>query len=229
MKENHLLIAGAAVFFFFHLICENISSFIKYNFSSIGRHMQGVSWANIFAVVSRGFVALYGLLVAYVIERQDIKVEIYSLYLSISLLCGAWVSLFLSRLSVNDFGSSDGLSAKAIFSYKRSFDEVVYENIRINVALRIFIGIQFVAVAVAYGVCIKFPQNRLFIVSLVPVISMIGTIVTVVFVEPRLAKCIDSSSSYGHMVSREFMRARAISFLFSFFVIVVLNVSLEMT
>ena len=227
MNANHLIIIGAAIFFFLHLVCENTSSFAKYNFASIGKHMQGVSLANIFAVFSRGFVALYGLSIAYVIEKQNINIEIYSFYLSAALLGGACFSFFLSKISLNKLNSSIKSNARNFILYNKVFDENLYKNIKINGLLRFFIGVQFIAIVIAYGICFKFPNNRLFIISLVPVISMLGTIVTVMLVEPRLARFIDSSSDYGCMVSREFMRARALSFLSSFFIIIILNASLR--
>jgi hypothetical protein len=57
----------------------------------------------------------------------------------------------------------------------------------------------------------------------VPILSMFGTIVSVVFIEPKLAKAIDNNFKMGRAVSQEYMRARAASFMISFFVLLIIT------
>lgn len=227
---EYVIIASAAFFFLFHLICETITSFVKYNFAGLGRHMQGVSLSNIFAIASRGFVAIYGLLVAYIVERHISTGWVYSAMLSIALLIGAGISFWFSRITLSGCNSLRSI---------RSWWDVVsnpgalYANnneaqaVHINGFLSLLLGVQFVAIVIAYGLCFRFPKDRLFIISLVPVISMVGTMATVVLVEPRLAKIIDSSSNTGYAVSREFMKARSISFAFSSIVLLIITIVFE--
>lgn len=227
---ENLIVAGAALCFLLHLICETISSFVKYNFAGLGRHMQGVSLANIFAIVSRGFVAVYGLLVAYIIERSIASGWIYGAMLSVTLLIGAGVSFWFSRITLAGCDSLRTVrswwkvvSSRGGLNAKSNGDR----HVHINGFVSLLLGVQFVAIVIAYGLCFRFPQHRLLIISLVPVISMIGTLATVVWVEPRLATIIDSSSNAGYVVSQEFMRARSISFAFSFIVLLILTVASE--
>lgn len=227
---EYFIVAGAALCFLFHLICETISSFVKYNFAGLGRHMQGVSIANIFAIASRGFVAIYGLLVAYIIERSISTGWVYSVMLSVALLIGAGVSFWFSRITLAGCDSLrtirswwEVVSSPGALNARKNLDRGVH----INGFLSLLLGVQFVAIVIAYGLCFRFPEHRLLIISLVPVISMIGTLATVVFVEPRLANIIDSSSNAGYAVSQEFMRARSISFAFSFIVLLLLTVAFE--
>jgi len=226
---EYAIISGAALFFLLHLMCETISSFVKYNFVGLGRHMQGISIANMFAILSRGFIAIYGLLVAYIVESGISNGWVYGLTLSLSLLIGSGFSLWFSKIKVLDYDliwTKQGLWQILITSSLR-----VIENgskaIRINKILSLLLGMQFVAVVIAYGLCFKFTQHRLLIISLVPVIGMIGTMVTVMFVEPRLASIIDKLPNAGYAVSQEFLYARAISFFFSAFALLILTITLE--
>ena len=225
---NYPLVIGAALFFLLHLACESASSFVKYNFAGLGRHMYGMSLSNMFAIASRGFVAAYGLLIAYIVERDISSGFIYGMLLSISLLLGAGISYWFSlktlagRESFSDLGSW-----RSFFSWGNS-KSTSKEKSSINISLwvSLLLGLQFVAIVIAYGLCFRFPQHRLFIVSLVPVISMAGTLATVVFVEPKFATLIDASTKAGHIASDVFMRARAISFGFSSVLMFLLTVFL---
>lgn len=181
--------------------------------------MQGVSFSNILAVASRGFVALYGLIIAYVIEENSVDIYLYGSFLSISLILGAAFSLFVSRLSICNEDYKKSARIRDLFYFDERFSCEDLQRVKINLFLKPFLGIQFVAVTVAYGICFKFPENRLFVISLVPIFSMLGTVITVVLVEPRFAKFIDDSASYGRLVSRVFMEARAFSFFISFFIV----------
>lgn len=224
---EYIIAIGAGLFFLLHIISETISSFVKYNFASLGRHMQGISIANMFAIASRGFVAIFGLLAAYIVESGVSAGWIYGVALSASLLIGAVISFLFSRVrlvvsnSEKIFGMDWGLLLCGNEGEGEDFKGAI---VKINGALSLLLGIQFVAIVVAYGICFRFPDYRLLIISLVPLISMIGTLATVVLVEPRLAKIVDSSLSAGYAASREFMRARAVSFLFSCFVLLVLTI-----
>lgn len=224
-----MIVIGAAIFFLLHLVSETISSFVKYNFAGLKRHMQGVSIANMFAILSRGFVAIYGLLIAYIIERGISNGWIYGATLSFALLLGSAISFWLSKIKLHDYDSiltKKGLWRILITMHPQNSEAGINE-IKINKGLSLLLGIQFVAVVIAYGLCFKFTEHRLLIISLVPVIGMIGTMVTVMFVEPRLASVIDRSSDASHEVSKEFLIARSISFFFSAFALLVLTMLFE--
>lgn len=213
-----MLLFSAAVFYLCHLICESTSSFVKYNYASLGRHMQGINVANFFAIISRGFVALYGLTAAYIIEKNDTDSIIYGVTFGVTLLFGAFISYLYSRVNLKFVPTVKPyrtlllrVFSADIYDHSRYF----IESIRIDKLLSVMVGVQFAAVVIAYWFCIIFPNDRLLIISLVPVISMFGTIVTVVFVEPELASVIDESSDAAYAVSQEFMRARSVSFVFA--------------
>jgi hypothetical protein len=212
----NLLLIFSAVLYLLHLILETLSSFAKYNFSSLGRHMQGVSLANILAIASRGAVAAYGVLLALIIEREFSSAGLYALTFAITLAVGAAFSFFLSGIQLND---------KALDGHEIRWEALIKEpshffernNASCPVKIRglsaILLGAQFVAIVIAYGLCFIYPQHRLLIISLVPLISMAGTLIQILLVEPRLARMIDGANRTGYAASREFLRARSISFL----------------
>lgn len=218
MSFQLALVVGA-VCYLAHLACETLASFVKYNYAAIGRHMHGVATSNIIAVASRGFVAVYGVLVSYVVESEiDLSWE-YGVLLSLALMIASGLSLALSRFGLVDGGERFGLTSHRSLAFIEQVgsraESDVELGIHINLLMSMFLGIQFVAVAIAYALCFKAPQHRLLIISMVPVLSMLGTIVTVAMVEPRFAKKIDNSKSLSYQVSRVFMRARAASFAVS--------------
>lgn len=209
------LLISAAGFYFLHLALETLASFVKYNFSSLGHHMQGVSLSNIFAITSRGAVAAYGILLAFIIEREFSSASLYSTIFFATLLFGSAFSLFLSKLKLSTAIFNDKeLQWDKILRNPRDFFEA--NNACCNITIRgvsaIMLGAQFVATVIAYGLCFTYPQHRLIIISLVPLISMMGTLTQILMVEPRLAKMIDRSNDSGYAASREFLRARALSF-----------------
>jgi hypothetical protein len=212
------LIIVSATLFFFHLLFETLGSFIKYNLSSHRRQMTGVSWANILAIVSRGFVALFGVFVAAIVEAGSIQIGVYSLVFSFVLILAGSISLFLSRRKISEEGLL-AIECKKLSLILNPIDVLDRNDNRlprpVNSVVAVLMGTQFVAILIAYGLCFLFPERRLLVISMVPVVSMLGTMITFVVVEPAFAKIIDQDNQKGYAVSREFLKARATSFFAS--------------
>lgn len=214
---NQLALPAAALFFFLHLLCETIATFIKYNFSSLGRHMLGISLANIFGISSRGFVALYGIIISIVIEKNISSIQVYVYVYFAVLLLGAGFSLVLANIKITD-SFIGGISHNELPLLKQLKMAFGTNNSKCAIPVRgitaILLGIQFVSVVIAYGLCFSLPHSRLLIISFVPLVSMLGTLIAILWVEPRLARMIDADNATGYAAAREFLRARAISFFF---------------
>lgn len=224
----YLLILASACFFV-HLLLENISTFIRYNLAGLNKHMQGAAIANFFAIASRGSVAAYGLFVAYVIENGALDGLIYGVIMAIPLFLGAVTSHLLSRMSVIDFEK-----LKNYKEFRYAYECRVIDlsksdknEIKIKKIISLFVGFQFISVVLAYSLCFEYAEQRLLIISFVPILSMIGTIVSVVFIEPKLAKAIDNNFKMASAVSQEYMRARTASFMFSFFLLLMITLLSE--
>lgn len=168
--------------------------------------MQGANYSNILAILSRGFIALYGLLVAVMIEKLNNNINVYIICMIFSFLISASISLYFSKIKLITYE----IKNIRIFKYKTS-NEIFYKH-KLSFLMSIFIGIQFTAIVVAYALCFKYKEFRLLIISLIPVFSMIGTLVTVLLVEPKFAKHIDVNRESGHVIASVYLYARAISF-----------------
>jgi hypothetical protein len=210
-----VLLFAAAISFFLHLASETVSTFFKYNFSGLGRQMVGVSYANIFALVSRGFIAVYGVLISIVIERNLTDMTRYAIVFAVVCILGSCVSIWLSKIKFVGFVDDlppPGWRDVAI-RIRAAFRPNDHQSVvRIRGLTSIAIGTQFLSVVIAYGLCFAMPSNRLMIISMVPVFSTVGALLTFVWVEPRLARMIDADNSSGYAASREFLRARGLSF-----------------
>lgn len=218
------LLILASMCFLIHLVLENISTFIRYNLAGLNKHMQGAAIANFFAIASRASVAAYGLLIAYVIENSTLNGLVYGGIMAVPLFLGAIISYLLSNVSVVDF---EKLKKYKEFrgAYVRGAIDLSKSDgnkIKINKIMSLFVGVQFISVVLAYSLCFEYTEQRLLIISFVPILSMFGTIVSVAFVEPKLAKAIDNNFKMGAAVSQEYMRARAASFMVSFFVLLII-------
>lgn len=179
--------------------------------------MLGISLSNIFAITSRGFVALYGISIAIVIERSFADIKIYGYVFSFILLLGSAFSLLLANLKISKSSLENFIKPTQPLT-QRLRTALSANDAKCKIPVRgitaIMLGTQFIAVVIAYGLCFSLPQHRLLIISFVPLVSMLGTLITILWVEPRLARMIDADNSTGYAAAREFLRARAISFVF---------------
>lgn len=212
-----LLLVSAAALFFLHLVSETLAIFVKYNFSSLGRHMTGVSLSNMIATLSRGFVALFGVCIAIVIESGSSGIVPYVSMFAAASLLGSICSLMLSKVKIRPEFIDDSGGVRWI-EFRRATSMLSENRDESSVMVRgvtaIALGTQFVSTVIAYGVCFLIPERRLLIISLVPFVSTVGSLVAIVWVEPRLAMMIDGDNAKGYAASREFLRARAASFAF---------------
>jgi hypothetical protein len=220
----------SAVFFLLHIIFETLASFIKYNFSSLGRHMTGISLSNIMAVLSRGCVAIFGIGIAFVIEKSLSNIETYSYLFSIILTAGAMFSCYLSKRKITE-QNHEMIPKKSFFlKYKltnNTSESSESSEISLSKFVAVLMGTQFIAVVVAYGLCFSLPDHRLIIISSVPLASMLGTMITIFYVEPVLARIIDKNNNMGYTASSTFLRARALSFTFSALIILIIPIGLS--
>jgi len=210
------LLTAGATFFLLHLCSETVATFLKYNYASLGRHMLGVSISNIFAMLSRGFVALYGVTTSIIIERELSDVYTYVYVFAVASALGAALSLALANLKIERPTLSTGeISIISVFASPRSSLSLNRDvsTVPVRGMAAVFLGTQFLSIVLAYGLCFLAPQHRLLIISLVPLISTVGALVTILWAEPRLARMVDADNATGYAASREFLRARASSFM----------------
>ncbi|OYU17898.1 MAG: hypothetical protein CFE34_13400, partial [Rhodobacteraceae bacterium PARR1] len=161
-----------------------------------------------FGIASRIFITAFGVVAAYLVESGRDVATPYIAMISAILLVATLASVALSGREIGDTGGP-------WFRFPPIRLPVVENLPPIRSYEAFLFGIQFVVLAAAYGISFKFPTYRLTIVSAVPIVTMLGTLVTVVVIEPRYAKIIDKTPLAAIAITRMFLRARASSFLFS--------------
>jgi len=203
-----IIVAASGFLFFAHLLSELFTIFFRYGYAAKGEFMQGMVIANYFGIASRIFITAFGVVAAYLVESgRDVATPYIAMICAI-LLAATAASLVLSAREV-------GPTGQGWFNFPAIRLEKALDLPKIRPYEAFLFGVQFVVLAAAYGISFKFPKYRLTIVSAVPIVTMLGTLITVVVIEPRYAKIIDKNPSSATAITRMFLRARAVSFLFS--------------
>lgn len=194
-----------------HLICELLAIFIRYDYAALSKHMAGAAMSNYFAIASRGFVSLYGIVVAYLIEELTISLYGYVICVSCALALAGSASVILSRKTLKINNGRIIISNCKIkeFNLHIQYEE---KSLSINFLLIFLLGIQFAAISLAYAMCMIFSENRLLIISIAPALSMLGTLAAAVLIEPKFAEHVDLHPEHGYVVSSIYLKARAFSF-----------------
>lgn len=164
--------------------------------------MVGINRSSIISIISRGFFSLFSLGTAMKIESKTLDINFFLICYFVILLFGAIISFAMSKLYY---------AQGHYYLYKKD----TLKSLEIPALLSIFIGLQFSATIFAYIIIITYPESRLTIISLVPAFSLIGTLATIVVVEPKFAKQVDLAKENGYLCSKELLKARAASFIFS--------------
>lgn len=204
------------IFLLLHLVCEVMTTYVRYNYAAHKKQMKGANIANYFAVSSRAFITLYALGISYQIEKNSLNSSKYLLISAVAFFLSAVFSWYLVGKTIQTIETN---FIHSILTSKKSTKSVNLINIKISSVLSIFIGIQFVSMIFAFAACLSYPNYRLSIISMTPVLNMLGTLATVVLVEPKLAFAVDNDSNLGFDAARIFSQARVLSFSFSAFLL----------
>lgn len=195
----------AILFFLVYLFLEAVGIFVRYNYSAAGSAMLGANYSSIVSIISRGFFVIYSLLMAAAIEGHWFDARVYVCCFAATLLLGALLTLFFSG---RELVISEGRLPRIV-----RLRELDVTSCEINPLLGIFLGAQFASSAFIFMFCVFFPENRLILISLTPVFSMLGSVVSLVLVEPGLARAVDASPVAGYAASANYLRVRAWSYV----------------
>lgn len=194
----------AILFFLVYLFLEALGIFVRYNYSAAGSAMLGANYSSIVSIISRGFFVIYSLLMAAAIEGHWFDARVYVWCFAATLLLGALLTLFFSGRE---------LSIEPGRLRIRKLRELGDAGCEINPFLGMFLGAQFASSAFIFMFCVFFPENRLILISLTPVFSMLGSAVSLVMVEPGLARAVDANALAGYAASANYLRVRAWSYV----------------
>ena len=208
----HILIFGCL---FIHLFLECFVIFLKYGYASIGYPLVGGNAASFIGLVSRIFIGLYAVLVSYSIESSNLKPTTYAYVTAGSFFLATIFAFWLARLRISE---------NSLIRSNDNILKVVVESLyglSINPSKNLFIikfylwplvGVQFSALVVTYFFAIIYPENRLLIVSMSPIFSMIGSLFSIAWVEAKMANVIDMNTSKGLSVLKEVQMQRVVSY-----------------
>jgi hypothetical protein len=201
----------AAIAYVLHLFFEAMTIFVKYNFAANQQPMKGANVANILAILSRGFIATYGIIISINIESKINEINKFYYLMIMALIISGIISITLSKFKLNLKGAID-LNLFTIVNSKNYSRINKSNDLKIPKIQALFIGLQFVSVVFIFALCYIFYENRLTLISLTPLVSMAGALVTVLIVEARLASIVDKDARTAYEVSSCYLIARSASF-----------------
>lgn len=208
------LLVLMVVFLVAHLTSETLVVFYKYTFVFLKRPMQGLNFSNFYAIVSRGFIAVYIMVVSLMIEQSLLKFNHYIIVVFLALITSAATTWMISRYEIYGGEADYGFSLKNVFRIKSSWIRQRPEAGRSSLMLISLVsGIQFLAVVIALGFGILFYEYRLTIMAFSPILGMFFTWVSLIMVEANLASKIDNGSITAVEGMQSYLLARAYSYV----------------
>jgi hypothetical protein len=221
------LILYSALFLalFFHLVFELYAVYTKYSLSAIDKAMLGHAASNIIALISRGFLAVYGIIVSFLIESSRIT---YHNYIIIAILSYTFATLLAFYLQQYNLGDENKLvkiknmrrTLILVFS-RYSKNESKFKKM-IDYKIYPFIGLQFLVIVLAYAAAIKYPGNRLTFVAAVPLFTMVGSLISVAYVDSKYAILTQNDTFKIQSILKESIIQRCAAFSFSAIILIVL-------
>jgi hypothetical protein len=215
---SSILLLVASLLFMLHLICENMVIFTKYHYASNRSFMKGMVVSHYFAIASRLFVSTFGIFIALIIEKGNPHENIYAILIGCAIAIASALSLTMSHFMIDDLGKIKKIdSSSSIVKIEKLPKIKSYESL--------LFGSQFAATSIAYALSFKFPDYRLTIISCVPFMTMLGTLVSGILIEPRYAEIIDRNPNIAINVCQMMLRARAKSYTLSLAILISIAIS----
>ncbi len=197
-----------------HLTLETLVVFYKYTFVSLKRPMQGLNFSNFYAIISRGFAAVYMMAVSLMLERYSLEFNDYASVVFIALVISAAITAVISRYEIKGGEADYGFSLKNVLKIKSRWIRQENKLGRANpMLISLVSGVQFLAMVVALGFGILYYEYRLTIMALAPVLGMVFTWISLVMVEANLARDIDGGSITAVEGMQSYLLARAYSYI----------------
>lgn len=169
------------------------------------RHL--LSLINIFQYCSRGFILIFAPIMAFVTESVKDKEEVWF----ITILAHFLVILFLLPLYSYRFTASFSLTVIEILNKffgkskpvqlekirKHSREANLFSKNWVLFASNYIAGFLFsISITFLYYVSFSFPQKALILSSMTQLINMFGSIILILFIDPRIMGAIDDGAGY---------------------------------
>ena len=169
------------------------------------RHL--LSLINIFQYSSRGFILIFAPIMAFVTESVKDKEEVWFItilahFLVILFLLPLYSYRFTSSFSIlvievlnRFFGKSKPVQLQKIRKHSREVN--LFSKNWVLFASNYIAGFLFsISITFLYYVSFSFPQKALILSSMTQLINMFGSIILILFIDPRIMGAIDDGAGY---------------------------------
>ena len=169
------------------------------------RHL--LSLINIFQYCSRGFILIFAPIMAFVTESVKDKEEVWFItilahFLVILFLLPLYSFRFTSSFSIvvieilnRFFGKSKPVQLEKIRKHSREIN--LFSKNWVLFASNYIAGFLFsISITFLYYVSFSFPQKALILSSMTQLINMFGSIILILFIDPRIMGAIDDGAGY---------------------------------
>ena len=188
---------------------------LKYNIQDNKNVRYLLSLINIFQYSARAFVLLFMPIMAFITESLKDKdlvwnITILSHFFVVILLLPLFSSKFSSFLSIKVIEILNfifGKSKKINLSQIQKKNNIIKDTPTLSLTNVLFFVITFIAgflfsmsITFLYYLSFSFPQKALMLSSLTQIINMFGSLILVLFIDPKIMSCIDEEEGY-HEIS----------------------------
>ena len=169
------------------------------------RHL--LSLINIFQYCSRGFILIFAPIMAFVTESVKDKNEVWLItivahFLVILFLLPLYSFRFTSSFSIvvieilnRFFGKSKPVQLEKIRKHSREIN--LFSKNWVLFASNYIAGFLFsISITFLYYVSFSFPQKALILSSMTQLINMFGSIILILFIDPRIMGAIDDGAGF---------------------------------
>ena len=166
-----------------------------------------MSLINIFQYCSRGFILIFAPIMAFVTESVKDKNEVWLItivahFLVILFLLPLYSFRFTSSFSIvvieilnRFFGKSKPVQLEKIRKHSREVN--LFSKNWVLFASNYIAGFLFsISITFLYYVSFSFPQKALILSSMTQLINMFGSIILILFIDPRIMGAIDDGAGY---------------------------------
>lgn len=197
----------AAIAYAFSIFIDVSVYHFKYYIQDTKNTRHLLSLINIFQYCSRGFILIFAPIMAFVTESVKDKEEVWLItivahFLVIMFLLPLYSYRFTSSFSIlvieilnRFFGKSKPVQLENII--QRSSEVNVFSKNWVLFATNYIAGFLFsISITFLYYVSFSFPQKALILSSMTQLINMFGSIILILFIDPRIMGAIDDGAGY---------------------------------
>ena len=197
----------AAIAYAFSIFIDVSVYHFKYYIQDNKNTRYLLSLINIFQYSSRGFILIFAPIMAFITESVKDKEEVWFItivahFLVILFLLPLYSYRFTSSFSVivikilnRFFGKSKPVQLQKIRKHSREVN--LFSKNWVLFASNYIAGFLFsISITFLYYVSFSFPQKALILSSMTQLINMFGSIILILFIDPRIMGAIDDGAGY---------------------------------